>query len=65
MAFRRKDDQTGRPRRPAEPTLSPFARPDGTCLGRQPEEQPEESVPEAPAAPEAPPIDPTAPMNPA
>lgn len=25
--------------------LSPFARPDGSCLGRQPEEESEDSVP--------------------
>lgn len=45
MAFRCKDNQTGRPRRSAEPALSPFARPDGTCLGRRPEEPPDEPVP--------------------
>lgn len=65
MALRCKDDPTGRPRRPEKPALSPFARPDGTCLGRRPEEQPDEPVPEAPADPEAPPVDPTAPTNPA
>jgi hypothetical protein len=36
----------------AVPSLSPYTRPDGSCLGRHPEEkgQEEESVPAAPAA---------------
>lgn len=44
---------------------SPFARPDGSCLGRLPEEEDDESVPAAPARPEDDPVQPTEPMNPA
>ncbi|MBP2314846.1 hypothetical protein [Azospirillum soli] len=53
------------PRRTAPPPVSPFARPDGSCLGRHPEEEDEEPVPAAPADPEDAPVQPTEPMNPA
>lgn len=46
------------------PFPSPFARPDGSCLGHRPEEPDEEPVPAAPAGPEEKPADPAAPMNP-
>jgi hypothetical protein len=65
MVFRREGGSAVRGHHPAGPDLSPFARPDGTCLGRLPEEEPEEAVPAAPADPEAPPADPAEPMNPA
>ncbi|WP_448206083.1 hypothetical protein [Azospirillum sp. sgz302134] len=48
-----------------------FARPDGSCLGRQPEEDDQDEgrneppVPAAPADPREPPADPATPMNPA
>ncbi len=41
-------------------------RPDGSCLGRRPDEGQEEApVPAAPASPEDRPADPDEPMNPA
>ena len=46
-------------------TLSPFARPDGSCLGRPPEEDDEEPIPAAPAEPEDAAVQPDEPMNPA
>ena len=51
----------------AVPSLLPYARPDGSCLGRHPEEkgQEEASVPAAPAGQEEPPVNPAEPMNPA
>lgn len=54
-----------RPRHPAEPASSPFVRPDGSCLGRFPEEEPADPVPVAPAEPQDAPVDPAEPMNPA
>jgi hypothetical protein len=49
------------------PSLSPDAHPDGSCLGRHPEEkgQEKEAVPTAPAGQEEPPVNPAEPMNPA
>lgn len=49
----------------ASRSSSPFARPDGSCLGRLPEEDDDEPVPAAPAEPEDTPAPPTEPMNPA
>jgi hypothetical protein len=49
----------------AVPSLLPYARPDGSCLGRHPEEKSEDSVPAAPAGQEEPPVNPAEPMNPA
>jgi hypothetical protein len=51
----------------AVPPLLPDARPDGSCLGRHPEEksEEEESVPAAPAGQEEPPVNPAEPINPA
>lgn len=60
-----KGGSTMRTRHAAEPASSPFARPDGTCLGRRPEEEAEGPVPVAPAEPEDPPVDPAEPINPA
>ena len=65
MVFRREGGSKAKGRHPAGSPLSPFARPDGTCLGRLPEEEHEKEVPAAPADPEAPPADPAEPMNPA
>lgn len=45
-------------------TLSSFARPDGSCLGRPPEED-KEPVPAAPAEPGNADVQPSEPMNPA
>jgi hypothetical protein len=50
---------------PAAPSLLPFARPDGACLGCPPEEEHEEPVPVAPAGPKDQPVEPAEPMNPA
>lgn len=46
-------------------TLSPFACPDGSCLGCPPEEVDEEPIPAAPAEPEDAAVQPAEPMNPA
>ncbi|CCD02428.1 hypothetical protein FBZ85_109143 [Azospirillum brasilense] len=53
-----------KPQRSAPRPSSPFARPDGSCLGRLPDEE-DEPVPAAPAEPEDTPVPPTEPMNPA
>ncbi|TWA70003.1 hypothetical protein FBZ82_104163 [Azospirillum brasilense] len=50
-----------KPQRSAPLSPSPFARPDGSCLGRLPDEH----VPAAPAEPKDNPAPPTEPMNPA
>jgi hypothetical protein len=55
-----------KPSHSAVPSLSPYTRPDGSCLGRHLEEKgQEESVPAAPAGQEEPPVNPAEPMNPA
>lgn len=54
-----------KPHHSAGPSLPPFVRPDGTRLGRPPEEEHEEPIPVAPEGPEDPPVDPAGPMNPA
>jgi hypothetical protein len=64
MTFRREKDAARKSRRRAGPASSPFARPDGTCLGRFPEE-PVEQVPVTPAETEAPQADSNEPINPA
>ncbi len=46
-------------------SLPSFARPDGSCLGRFPELEDEESVPSVPAETDETPAQPTEPMNPA
>ena len=47
--------------------VEPFARPDGSCLGRRLEDEDggEQPVPSAPAGPQEPPADPAEPTNPA
>lgn len=51
--------------RPAPQPLPPFARPDGSCLGRIPEnEDDEESVPAAPAEPKDASVQPAEPRAP-
>lgn len=54
-----------KPQRSAPLPSSPFARPDGSCLGRLSDEQEDKPVPAAPAEPEDNPAPPTEPMNPA
>lgn len=61
-----KGESIMKPGYSAVPSLLPYARPDGSCLGRHPEEKSEEeSVPAAPAGQEEPPVNPAEPMNPA
>ncbi len=59
--------RTPPPARPPDGGLRPFARPDGSCLGRRPgsEDEGDGPVPPAPAGPEDPPADPAEPRNPA
>jgi hypothetical protein len=53
-----------KPDHSAVPPLSPYTRPDGSCLGRHPEEKSdEELVPTAPAGQEELPVNPAEPVN--
>jgi hypothetical protein len=61
-----KGESIMKPDHSAVPSLSPYARPDGSCLGRHLDEKSNEgSVPAAPAGQEEPLVNPAEPMNPA